>query len=180
MNDIAITWLLGLKLVIVVGCRQQIEQRLRQQQQQQKATAAAASAAAGDDSVEQHTHGLRVTDGPTLRIVKEEAGYVRFEVERQLARSLRMQGGGGTEARGRNDGGSNNAAANTKSGYYAGNVVSGNFYSAQPFGILDGLNYQYTGFGKIGNTLVCVILCCCFHKRMLLSHTERFHFSHLH
>jgi amino-acid N-acetyltransferase len=27
-----------------------------------------------------------------------------------------------------------------------GNVVSGNFYSAQPFGILNGVDYKYTGF----------------------------------
>ena len=101
-----------------------------------------------------HPHGLRVTDGPTLRIVKEEAGYVRFEVERQLARSLRLQGSGSSVTSATASSGSsktsgsnnnNNGNSNGK-GYFAGNVVSGNFYSAQPFGILDGVDYQYTGF----------------------------------
>ncbi|KAL7570418.1 hypothetical protein ACA910_017251 [Epithemia clementina (nom. ined.)] len=116
MQDIAITWLLGMQIVLVVGCRHQIRKRL------------------GDINRGQ---GLCVTDRETLQIVKEEAGSVRFEVERQLARCLRVQGaaplGGGGHAAGLN-------------GYYDGNVVSGNFYSSQPFGILDGIDYQYSGF----------------------------------
>ncbi|EEC50022.1 predicted protein, partial [Phaeodactylum tricornutum CCAP 1055/1] len=126
MNDIALTWLLGMKIVLVVGCRHQIAKRVAQHQ--------------SDSSLEenlQSRHGLRVTDEKTLRIVKEEAGYVRFEVERQLARSLRMQGGGMGNAPG---------VGSTGQGYYDGNVVSGNFYSAQPFGILDGVDFKYTGF----------------------------------
>jgi amino-acid N-acetyltransferase len=103
MNDIALTWLLGLRIVLVVGCRYQIEQRLKNR--------------------EKHWD-MVVTDAESLRVVKEEAGYVRFEVERQLARSL--QGSRGRES--------------------DGNVVSGNFYSAQPFGVLDGVDYQYSGF----------------------------------
>jgi len=111
MNDIALTWLLGMNVVLVAGCRHQVKKRL-------------------DKDHDLQSHGLRVTDADTLRIVKEEAGYVRFEVERQLARSLRLQGAGGS----------------TGKGHYDGNVVSGNFYSAQPFGILDGIDYMYTGF----------------------------------
>jgi amino-acid N-acetyltransferase len=103
MNDIALTWLLGLRIVLVVGCRYQLEKRLK-------------------DRVK-HMN-MVVTDAESLRVVKEEAGYVRFEVERQLARSL--QGSRGRES--------------------DGNVVSGNFYSAQPFGVLDGVDYQYSGF----------------------------------
>jgi len=106
MNDIALSWLLGMKIVLVVGCRHQMDKRLPNREK---------------------SHGLRVTDQDSLRIVKEEAGYVRFEVERQLARSLRMQGGG---------------TLGNKHGYYDGNVVSGNFYSAQPFGVLDGVDYK--------------------------------------
>ncbi|GAX12000.1 hypothetical protein FisN_8Lh094 [Fistulifera solaris] len=102
MNDIALTWLLGMKVVLVVGCRHQIEKRLNEKHR---------------------LAGVRVTDKDTLRVVKEEAGYVRFEVERELARALRLQSSG-----------------------MDGNVVSGNFYSAQPLGILDGIDYEYTGF----------------------------------
>lgn len=115
MNDISLTWLLGMRIVIVAGCRHQIEKRIPHK--------------------ERVTHfGIPVTDAETLRVVKEEAGYVRFELERQLARSLRMQGG------------ASYASAGKKTGHIDGNVVSGNFYSAQPFGILDGIDYKYTGF----------------------------------
>ena len=110
MNDIALSWLLSMKIVLVVGCRHQVDKRLSSRRDRDK------------------SHGLRVTDEEALRIVKEEAGYVRFEVERQLARSLRMQGGG--------------TLGNKVKGYYDGNVVSGNFYSAQPFGVLDGVDYK--------------------------------------
>lgn len=101
MNDISLTWLLGMKIVLVVGCRHQIDKRLPNRK---------------------IVKGVVITDEEALRVVKEEAGYVRFEVERQLARSLRMHGT--TE----------------------GNVVSGNFYSAQPFGVLDGVDYKFSGF----------------------------------
>lgn len=111
MNDIALTWLLGMKIVLVVGCRHQIEKRIPHNDRDR-------------------FFGIPVTDAQTLRIVKEEAGFVRFEVERQLARSLRLQGSG----------------KQTGTNHYDGNVVSGNFYSAQPFGILDGVDYKYTGF----------------------------------
>jgi amino-acid N-acetyltransferase len=102
MNDIALTWLLGMKIVLVAGCRHQIDKRVPNR------TA---------------VNGIYVTDKETLRVIKEEAGYVRFEVERQLARALRTHG---TEM--------------------DGNVVSGNFFSAQPFGILDGVDYKFSGF----------------------------------
>ena len=108
MNDVALTWLLGMKLIIVVGCRPQIEHRLRERQRQsfENTTSTTTTNNARDDPQQQqptpheqlHPHGLRVTDGPTLRIVKEEAGYVRFEVERQLARSLRLQGSGSQQS----------------------------------------------------------------------------------
>ena len=103
MDDIALTWLLGMKIVLVAGCRHQIDIRLEDE----------------DDS-EHHIGGkvmmssIRVTDEDTLRVVKEEAGFVRFEIERRMAKSLRMHGGlvKGSEN-------------------LVGNVVSGNFYSAQ-------------------------------------------------
>eukprot|EP00984_Skeletonema_dohrnii_P014924 scaffold6376_cov61-Skeletonema_dohrnii-CCMP3373.AAC.1 len=74
---------------------------------------------------------IRVTDEDTLRVVKEEAGFVRFEIERRLAKSLRLHGGlvKGSES-------------------LVGNVVSGNFYSAQPFGVIDGIDYCWTGFPR--------------------------------
>ena len=128
MNDVALTWLLGMRIVLVVGCRHQVEKRQKELNHHHHPESVSLP------------HGLRVTDSAALRIVKEEAGYVRFEVERQLARSLRMQGGGtlGTTPP--------SSSSSQNNGYYDGNVVSGNFYSAQPFGILEGIDYKYTGF----------------------------------
>ena len=112
IDDIALTWLLGMKLVIVIGCRHQIDARLDHKH------------------IDPIRHSsIRVTDSDTLRIVKEEAGFVRFEVERQLARSLRV-------------------VKSAHEDEFSGNVVSGNFYSAQPFGVIDGVDYMYTGFPR--------------------------------
>jgi len=105
MNDITLTWLLGMYVVMVVGCDTQVAQRI-------------------DNGEDYRSSTLRVTDDDTLRIVKEEAGYVRFEVERQMARALRQQ----------------------QQLHMGGNIVSGNFYSAQPLGVQDGIDYKYTGF----------------------------------
>ncbi|KAG7356340.1 N-acetylglutamate synthase [Nitzschia inconspicua] len=107
MNDISLTWLMGMRIVIVAGCKYQVEKRLQRRLAHK---------------------GMVVTDTESLRVVKEEAGYVRFEVERQLARALKGSRSGGT-----GEGGE-------------GNVVSGNFYSAQPFGVLDGVDYKFSGF----------------------------------
>eukprot|EP00984_Skeletonema_dohrnii_P002475 scaffold854_cov95-Skeletonema_dohrnii-CCMP3373.AAC.9 len=120
MDDIALTWLLGMKIVLVAGCRHQIDLRLEE-----------------DEGADRGYSGkvmmssIRVTDEDTLRVVKEEAGFVRFEIERRLAKSLRLHGGlvKGSES-------------------LVGNVVSGNFYSAQPFGVIDGIDYCWTGFPR--------------------------------
>uniref|UniRef100_A0A7S4N0L1 amino-acid N-acetyltransferase n=1 Tax=Odontella aurita TaxID=265563 RepID=A0A7S4N0L1_9STRA len=127
MDDIALTWLLGMKIVLVCGCRHQIDRRM------EEATAAAdpGGDGAGYDPVRRSS--VRVTDADTLRVVKEEAGYVRFEVERQLARALRQHG---------------SPRAISSGDGIDGNVVSGNFYSAQPFGVIDGVDYMYTGFPR--------------------------------
>ncbi len=103
MDDIALSWLLGMKPVIVAGCRAQINSRMPQ----------------GEDGLNNEDNqydSVRITDLKTLRIVQEEAGYVRFEIERRLGRSLHRHG--------MIDDGS----------MKDGNVVSGNFFSAQPFG----------------------------------------------
>lgn len=101
MNDVALTWLLGIKIVIVVGCRHQIEQRLMEKQQrlyisnnnnnhQQNLTTVpttelppttapttTTTTTSNDYDVITSQHGLRVTSPEILRIVKEEAGYVQ-------------------------------------------------------------------------------------------------------
>ena len=124
MNDISLSWLLGMKIVIVAGCQYQIKKRHKK------------------DNIDRQEHlGMVVTDHESLRIVKEEAGYVRFEVERQLARALKSGSSSGNRMIG-----VGNGNARDGSNHFGGNVVSGNFYSAQPFGVLDGVDFRYSGF----------------------------------
>ncbi len=121
MNDISLSWLLGMKIVIVAGCGFQVNKRHKE-----------------NNSERRSTHmGMVITDPESLRLVKEEAGYVRFEVERQLARALKSGSSGNKFNGGNGSDGSN---------LVGGNVVSGNFYSAQPFGVLNGVDYEYSGF----------------------------------
>lgn len=57
MDDIALTWLFGMKIVICVGCRKQMLQRLERQHGR-----------AADDGFDSSSKlGVRVTDADTLR-----------------------------------------------------------------------------------------------------------------
>ena len=107
MDDIALTWLFGMKIVLCVGCRTQVSERLDR---------------LGGNPIKLKS-GIRITTDTTLRILEEEAGFCRFEVERQLNRCLRSKG------------------ANC-------NVVSGCFITAKKFGVVDGVDYQHTGYPK--------------------------------
>jgi amino-acid N-acetyltransferase len=111
-SDIALAWLLGMKIVLVAGCR--------------------FDADTCDLDFFEHTHechnALQVTDAAALRRVEEEAGYLRTEVERKLNKFLRLHANHGGCAK------------------QEGNVVSGHFYTAQPFGTIRGEDFQYTGF----------------------------------
>lgn len=115
MDDIALAWLLGLKIVIVAGCRYDVE-----------------CCSLGFENAHECRNTLRVTDDKLLRYIEEEAGYVRFEVERQLNRSLRLHGG--------------MSKVDPHSPLPSGNVVGGNFYTAKPFGVVRGKDYQNTGY----------------------------------
>jgi len=65
IDDIVLAWLLGIKLVIVVGCHSLVDRQLESLGITAKVF-----------------NGRRVTDKDTLEIVKLQAGYTRFEVER--------------------------------------------------------------------------------------------------
>ena len=71
----------------------------------------------------QYINGLRVTDETALACVKDATGAVRVEVEALLSMGLAN---------------SPMAGANIR-------VVSGNFVTAQPIGIHDGIDYGHTG-----------------------------------
>jgi amino-acid N-acetyltransferase len=67
--------------------------------------------------------GLRVTDGETLECVKRALGVTRIEVEAMLSQGL----------------------PNTPLAGGFLRVASGNYVSAKPVGIVEGVDYQYTG-----------------------------------
>ncbi|ASF47068.1 amino-acid N-acetyltransferase [Methylovulum psychrotolerans] len=69
-----------------------------------------------------HKH-LRITDGPALQCVKEAAGLVRVEIEALLSLGL-----------------ANSPMAGAKI-----KVASGNFVTAKPLGVIDGIDYCHTG-----------------------------------
>mmetsp|Transcript_36020 Transcript_36020/g.43021 ORF Transcript_36020/g.43021 Transcript_36020/m.43021 type:complete len:597 (+) Transcript_36020:206-1996(+) len=143
MDDIALTWLLGMRVVIVAGCRHQINARLHANTQHPTNDEPSSSSSSHHSSSNNNNsimpNSLRVTSLQTMRIVEEEAGYVRFEIERQLNRCLRLHGGADLRVPG---------ALNS-------NVVSGNFVIAEPIGVLldaeeadedgSGVDFQYTG-----------------------------------
>lgn len=66
---------------------------------------------------------LRITDDIALQCVKESAGLVRVEIESLLSLGVANSPMSGAKIR----------------------VISGNFVTAQPLGVLDGIDYQFTG-----------------------------------
>ena len=113
LSDLALAWLLGMKIVLVVSCRSQSEGQL-----------------CGLDKPHECHNSIRRTDQETLRHVEEEAGYLRTEMERKLNKCLRMHG------------------ASSHEPGDEGNVVSGNFYSAQAYGSVQGEDFGATGFAS--------------------------------
>ncbi len=71
----------------------------------------------------QYVDGLRVTDAAALACVKEAAGTVRVEIEALLSMGLANSPMAGAHIR----------------------VASGNFVTAQPLGVRNGVDYQHTG-----------------------------------
>jgi len=67
--------------------------------------------------------GVRITDAVALECVKEAAGLLRVELDALLSQGL----------------------PNSPMAGAAINTVSGNFITAQPMGVVDGVDLQYTG-----------------------------------
>jgi len=106
VTDLSILHSVGMRLVVVVGARPQIEERLR---------------ASGEESLYQG--GLRVTGVSAMKAVKEAAGYIRVEMEARLSMGLPNSPMAGSKIR----------------------VVAGNFVSARPVGVIDGVDLEMTG-----------------------------------
>ena len=82
------------------------------------------------DADMQIVNGMRVTDEHALLCVKEAAGTVRVEIEAKLSTGLANSPMAGAQIE----------------------VDSGNFVTAKPLGIIDGIDYQHTGEVRKINT----------------------------
>jgi amino-acid N-acetyltransferase len=69
------------------------------------------------------SHGLRITDAVALDCAQEAAGQLRFEIEAAFSQGL----------------------PNTPMANATVRVVSGNFLTARPVGVLDGVDFQHSG-----------------------------------
>ncbi|MEX3555793.1 MAG: amino-acid N-acetyltransferase [Burkholderia gladioli] len=69
------------------------------------------------------SHGLRITDARALESSKEAAGEVRLDIEAAISQGL----------------------PNSPMAHAHISVVSGNFVTARPVGVLDGVDFQHTG-----------------------------------
>ena len=69
------------------------------------------------------SHGMRITDAVALDCAQEAAGQMRYEIEAAFSQGL----------------------PNTPMAHAQIRVVSGNFITARPVGILDGVDFQHTG-----------------------------------
>ena len=70
-----------------------------------------------------YVHGLRITDERALQAVKEAAGVLRVEIEALLSQGLPNSPMAGAQIR----------------------VASGNYITAQPIGVRNGTDFQFTG-----------------------------------
>jgi len=106
VNDIGLLHSLGIRLVLVYGARPQIDSNL----------------AVHHLKPIYHKH-TRVTDAPTLELVKQAAGLLQLDITARLSMSLNNTPLQGAHI----------------------NVVSGNFIIAQPLGVDDGVDYCHSG-----------------------------------
>ncbi len=106
IQDLSLLHAMGVHLVVVCGCRPQINEQLRLRGQTPR-----------------YHNGARVTDQVTLECAKEVAGEIRLDIEASFSQGL----------------------PNTPMAHSAVRVISGNFILSRPVGIVDGVDYMYSG-----------------------------------
>jgi amino-acid N-acetyltransferase len=70
-----------------------------------------------------YSHGMRITDEVALDSAQEAAGQLRYEIEAAFSQGLPNTPMAGSTVR----------------------VISGNFITARPVGIVDGIDFQHSG-----------------------------------
>jgi amino-acid N-acetyltransferase len=70
-----------------------------------------------------YSHGIRITDGVALDCAQEAAGQLRYEIEAAFSQGLPNTPMAGATVR----------------------VISGNFITARPVGIVDGIDFKHSG-----------------------------------
>jgi amino-acid N-acetyltransferase len=73
--------------------------------------------------VPKYSHGIRITDEIALDCAQEAAGQLRYEIEAAFSQGL----------------------PNTPMADSTVRVISGNFLTARPVGIVDGVDFQHSG-----------------------------------
>jgi amino-acid N-acetyltransferase len=106
LNDVALLHSLGIKVVLVYGARPQIDAALE-----------------ANGIAPNYHNGVRITDEDTLKIIKQVAGALQFDITARLSMSL----------------------SNTPMQGAQINLVSGNFVIAQPLGVDDGVDFCWSG-----------------------------------
>lgn len=111
LQDVALARAMGMKMVLVADCRMEVDDQCLEE---------------GYEYAHECHNALKPTPSHTVRRIEEEAGFVRFEVERKMNRFLKTQ--------------------LVSSGNEEGNVLGGNFYMARSFGTVQGKDFEHTGF----------------------------------
>ncbi|PTA48972.1 amino-acid N-acetyltransferase [Shewanella morhuae] len=106
LNDVALLHSLGIKVVLVYGARPQID-----------------AALANNDIEPIYHEGVRITDEESLKVIKQVAGALQFDITARLSMSL----------------------SNTPMQGAQINLVSGNFVIAQPLGVDNGIDFCLSG-----------------------------------
>ncbi|MFK5895073.1 MAG: amino-acid N-acetyltransferase [Pseudomonadota bacterium] len=115
IHDLSLLHSLGIKLVLVHGSRSQIDQKL-----------------ASSNIHSRYEMDLRISDEDVLAIAKEVSGSIRFDLEALFSSFFKYHPN------------INNIDSNA-SKHHQLNIISGNFVTAQPLGIYNGIDFQHTG-----------------------------------
>ncbi len=105
-QDLALIQSMGVRIVLVHGFRQQVNEQLAAKGHQPR-----------------YHQGIRITDGIALDSAQEAAGQLRYEIEAAFSQGLPNTPMAGATVR----------------------VISGNFITARPVGIIDGVDYMHSG-----------------------------------